>query len=146
MQGLNALVVLVDSVPGVNLDEHKQAPRNRERHHHDFEAQLLLHVLAGDQEARKGHHYHDEAEGDPLLEETRLDLLRITADRLALEVHLMEGLIDALLSRVLDTCQPCLAEDSLEGEQDPQTIEFLLLRLLLNRLGRLSQPNGLCRL
>ena len=146
MQGLDALVVLVDPVPGVDLDEHKQTPSHCERHHHDFEAQLLLQVLAGNEEARKGHHDHDEAEGDPLLEEARLDLFRITADRLALEVHLMEGLIDALLSCILDTCQPCLAENGLEGEQNPQTVEFLLLRLLLNRLGRLSQSNGLCRL
>ena len=61
-------------------------------------------------------------------------------------MHLVEGLIDTLLSCVLDTCQPCFAENGLEGKQDPQTVEFLLLRLLLNRLGRLHQSNSLCRL
>ena len=58
----------------------------------------------------------------------------------------MKCLIDAFLSRILDPCQSRFAENGLEGEQDPQTVKFLLLRFLIDLLGRLSQSNCLCRL
>ena len=59
--------------------------------------------MANDEKRRQGNHDHNQTEGDPLLEETRLDLLRIASNRFTLEVHLVEGLVDALLRCVLDT-------------------------------------------
>ena len=59
-------------------------------------------------------------------------------------MHLVKRFIDSLLGRVPDPCQSRFAENSLEGEQDPQTVEFFFLCFLLNRFGRLSKSDRLC--
>ena len=55
----------------------------------------------------------------------------------------MQGLIDALLRRVPDTREAGLAEDRLEGEEDPQAIELRLLCFPVDLARGHSQPERL---
>lgn len=109
-------------------------------------ADILVEVALGDHECRQSKEHHYKTEVEPFFEDADLDLLAIAPDRLTLEVHLVEGFIDAFLACVAQPSQSGLAKHCLERNEDPEAVKRGLFHPLVDLLGGQADSNRLCRL
>ena len=135
------LMVSVGSVPGVDLGENEETPGCGHWNHFHLKTQVFVEIAADNQQGWEGYKDHGEAEIEPFLEDSNLYFFSIVTNRLTLVMHLVQCLVDALLSCIPYPSQACLAENGLEGEEDPETVEFRLFNLLKNLLRRHGQAN-----